>query len=337
MVYALWRKRKIEISVIIPAYNVQAYLKRCLDSLCKQTFDDFELLLIDDGSTDQTFFTAQTFLCKFKNFKIYKRPNSGVSNSRNFGIKHAKGKYLFFLDADDSIEADTLELIHKKISLTNSDSIFVDYNIVDETRKTVQKRKLHFFEEQFPDKTVTGREALLLLFKMKISHWSWEVVAKRSVYIGNSVFFPSEQRYGEDFRTTYKLLYFSDNVSFIKKKLYNYTQRSGSAMHTPKASDSFDYLETIADIDKFIFLHDKKLLKQSAFYEIPRLINAYSILCKFQNKKNYSSQLRFIKKLLIRKILSSTGKWHLSGRDKLKAVLICLGVLPILYRMKFTG
>ena len=96
------------ISVIVPVYNTQKYIVRCLECLTKQTLKDIEVIMIDDGSTDESGEICDKYAGKYNNFKVFHKQNGGVSTARNLGIKNVSGKYIFFLDSDDWIEPDYL-------------------------------------------------------------------------------------------------------------------------------------------------------------------------------------------------------------------------------------
>lgn len=328
--------KKRLISIIIPAYNVEKYLSICLTSIIRQNTMELEILVIDDGSTDNTSKIATNYQTKYSNIRVITQRNQGVSQARNTGIKEACGEYLFFIDADDQLLPNAIKKIKEKISAVNSDTIMINYQLADENGNIISKSELRFFEEDFPVNPVSGHEALKLLFEMKISHWSWEVISKKDVYLENEVFFPVGQRYGEDFRTTFRILFFSDRVSFIHDYIYQYAQVSNSAMHTPRLSDSVDYMSTIAIIDKFVKKNIPEYSQLSIGYEIPRLINAYSITCKNKETTVEVVKLRTeIKRLLFIKLKQIKNWGTVSIRDRVKIVLIRFNLLSSIYKIYF--
>ena len=110
-------------SIVLPIYNVEKYLAECLKSIEKQSYSSFEVLCINDGSTDNSLEIASKFSLKDKRFKLFNQKNSGVSVARNRGIKEANGKYILFVDSDDWIEQDTLKKIHEDIQAHDSDIV----------------------------------------------------------------------------------------------------------------------------------------------------------------------------------------------------------------------
>ncbi|MDW7761967.1 MAG: glycosyltransferase family 2 protein [Acidobacteriota bacterium] len=128
-----------KISIIVPAYNVQAYLKQCLDSLINQTFLDMEIILLNDGSTDDTPKICDRYALKDQRIRIIHKKNSGLSDTRNQGIEYATGKYIMFVDADDWIERNTCEIAYKTAVETDVDVLLWSY-IREHRRRSIKKR-----------------------------------------------------------------------------------------------------------------------------------------------------------------------------------------------------
>ena len=117
----------VKVSIITPVYNVEECIERCIDSVINQTYKDFELLLIDDGSKDKSIHIAKSLLEKTDiNYKIITQNNSGVSAARNRGIEEASGEYITFLDSDDYVDSRFVELMYKKAETTKCDVVFCD-------------------------------------------------------------------------------------------------------------------------------------------------------------------------------------------------------------------
>jgi len=114
-------------SVIVPVYKVEEYLEACVESVLNQTFSDFELILVDDGSPDRCPMMCDEYAKKDNRIKVVHKPNGGLASARQAGIKAAKGDYVFNLDSDDKIENDTLESAYKIISETNCDIVSFSY------------------------------------------------------------------------------------------------------------------------------------------------------------------------------------------------------------------
>lgn len=126
---------KISASIIVPIYNVEKYLAECLDSLERQTLDDIEIIMVNDGSTDNSGDIAKTYAAQNENFCLINRENGGLSAARNSGLDVARGEYVYFLDSDDFLADDAIEKLYKKAKAENLDQLrFVAYTFEDGTK-----------------------------------------------------------------------------------------------------------------------------------------------------------------------------------------------------------
>ena len=130
------------ISVIVPVYNVENYLEKCLYSLLNQTYSNIQIVLIDDGSTDKSGKICDSYLEKDKRIVVYHTSNRGVSSARNLGLANSKGKYIYFLDPDDYLEVDALEKLHDHIEKFATDLVQCSYykNYLDKKSEVVHSR-----------------------------------------------------------------------------------------------------------------------------------------------------------------------------------------------------
>ncbi len=117
----------MKVSVIVPIYNVEKYLRKSLDSLANQTINDYEVILVNDGSTDNSQSIIDEYVEKYSVFKGFKKENGGMSSARNFGLKYAKGEYIAFVDSDDFVELNFLEKLYDKAKKDKSDVVICDY------------------------------------------------------------------------------------------------------------------------------------------------------------------------------------------------------------------
>ena len=127
-----------KISVIIPVYNVEQYLEKCLDSILNQTYKNIEIILVNDGSIDKSGLICDEYSRKYNNIKVFHKENGGVSSARNLGIDNATGQYLAFIDPDDYIDANMYEILVEKIVETNSDIAMCSFVYVKENENIVE-------------------------------------------------------------------------------------------------------------------------------------------------------------------------------------------------------
>ncbi len=214
-----------EISIIIPVYNVQDYLEKCLDSVKNQTFKNWEAICVNDGSTDNSLEILQQYAEKDERFVIINQENDGVSSARNNGLNSARGKYIMFLDSDDFIHPQCMEIAHKTIIDTDSDVCDFQLTKVLETEEILYKKfsevvEGHVIEE--PLKRIIQGEADkgLLNFCKKIYKAE---IAKKNVFSPINV--------GEDVLYTFQSLNICKKISTIPNCFLFYVQRENSISH----------------------------------------------------------------------------------------------------------
>ena len=232
------------VSVIVPLYNVENYIEKCLQTLVGQTLDDIEIILVNDGSKDRSKIVVDKFLKQYPEKIVYlEKENGGLSDARNYAIPYAKGEYIAFLDSDDYVEKtmykDMYELAKKE------DSDMVECN----------------FYWEYPDKkkedvgiVYNGKKEML----EKIRVVAWNKLIRKEVLEKSKVLFPKGLRY-EDVEFTYKLIPYLDKISFLKKPCVHYIQREGSISNNQneRNKEIFDVLEHVIDFYKENNLYDE--------------------------------------------------------------------------------
>ena len=129
----------IKVSVIVPVYNVEKYLEKCLDSLVNQTLKEIEIIIVNDGSPDNSHKIIDKYTKKYKNIKAYLKENGGLSDARNYGLKKASGEYIAFLDSDDFVKEDMYQKMYEKAKSGNFDMIVCDLNYKSENSSVIQR------------------------------------------------------------------------------------------------------------------------------------------------------------------------------------------------------
>lgn len=223
------------ISIIVPIYNLENYIYRCLQSILGQTYTNFECLLIDDGSTDNSSKICDDFTLKDSRITVVHKKNEGVSIARNTGICVAKGEYICFLDGDDWYEPSLLEEAVYKIMETNSNVIMWGINFYDGDRiykKVVNKNdkleidQIDFFPEWF--------------------NAPWTKIIKKTFLEENKISFPENISMAEDMYFSYKCFSKLESIFFINKPLYNYyNMRQDSACNTMNKKKVMDEIKCI--------------------------------------------------------------------------------------------
>lgn len=216
----------MEISIIVPIYNVEKYIFKCLESIVNQSFTDFEVILVDDGSTDNSSIICNKFVTEDSRFKYFYKNNGGLSDARNYGLNYAKGKYVVFIDSDDFIEKKYLEILYKEIKGTCSDICICSFYTVDS-----QGNKLRTIGVS-DNESVTGKELIRNHFKKGgnvADIVAWNKIYLRKIF--NTIRYPYG-RYFEDEFIFVPLFWQAKRVTCINIPLYDYVQRKGSIIQT---------------------------------------------------------------------------------------------------------
>lgn len=218
--------KDVTISIIIPCYNVEKYISRTVESIKKQEKINFEVIFINDGSTDNTLKVLKEALkgASF-NYNIIEKANEGVSASRNIGIRKAKGKYVYFLDGDDTINSDLSIVIEEEIQATDCDIYYFGYDHVDINNNILKPVDQLF---KYSDDTLVGPEAALKMLKGEIFINSINGVYRLELLIRHDLEYTLGMKVSEDEEFINKAVYHAKKVKAIKKLLAHYLKRSGA-------------------------------------------------------------------------------------------------------------
>jgi Glycosyltransferases involved in cell wall biogenesis len=179
----------VKVSVVLPVYNGEAYLEECLKSIIDQTLRDIEIICVDDGSKDGSFEIMNTFMASDSRIKVFKQENSGAGVARNFGLKHATGKYLSFLDADDFFEPDMLEKAYVKMEETNSDVLIFGGNRYDDTKKEYIQMEYSVKKDKLPSNNpFVYSDVSDYIFTFSVG-WAWDKIFRRELILEKGIEF----------------------------------------------------------------------------------------------------------------------------------------------------
>lgn len=305
------------ISVIIPIYNVAEYLDKCIKSVLSQTYIDFELLLIDDGSTDESADICKNACEQDDRIRYFYKENGGLSDARNFGLKHIRGEYVSFIDSDDWVESTYLEYLFNAIKINDSDMSTCIY-MLRQDGKAIPWKTL-----PSEPRVLSGREALISLLSADAINVSSNGKLLRSSLF-EDICFPCGKHF-EDVGTTYKLIQKSKTVAVGGAPLYNYFMRSNSITHSSN-SRIFDRFE----LAKYAYLDlqsdDWEINDSAEYYYINHSLSVLHS-CNLKDKAQKEKAIRIKKEILQHKsnILLSG---YASRRDKIALYILSLG-LPI--------
>ncbi|MDE5885512.1 MAG: glycosyltransferase [Oscillospiraceae bacterium] len=235
---------EVKISVIVPIYNVETYLPRCIDSVLAQSFRNFELLLIDDGATDSSGKICDEYVKKDERIHVFHKKNGGPSDARNYGIEKAEGEYLTFIDPDDYIAANYLEVLYQMLTSQDADISIVCSQLVTDMNADTG------IMEMMPVYTVDSQEAIRrMLTRDPYGVAVWGKLYVRSLF--DDIRFPVGRLY-EDMLTSPYVFANCHRVAYTKMPMYFYYQRTESTMNRPIREQDFQAFDGLREIIKFV-------------------------------------------------------------------------------------
>ena len=331
------------LSIVVPAYNVQNYLQECLDSVVRQNNNEIEIVLVNDGSTDRTDDICKSYSRKYKNIHYFSKENGGLSSARNYGIDHAEGLYVSFLDADDFLPDGCIEKIIRYIEGANYDVIFGLYNNYYESENKTEPCGYNLSASKMDQKLGSG--LIDYLISDRIYDWyAWLMIVKKDFITQKDLYFDVGYNF-EDVRWTPKVFMEAESVGYINAPIYVYRKnRIGSITTTFSAKNLhdklavFDYIESFAEhynvsdsLKLKMFanvanlyvsaLFDSWYMSRSERIECIDFLSKYAYILKSSSRK-YHNLLYVVSRVTGIKILSYVlylrAKWV---RRKIKNVL----------------
>ncbi|MBQ8543630.1 MAG: glycosyltransferase [Alistipes sp.] len=255
-----------KISVIVPIYKAEKYLRRCVDSILAQTFADFEVLLVDDGSPDRSGKICDEYAAMDSRVRVFHKENAGVSCARNLGIEKACGEYTIHADPDDWIEPSMLAELYSKAKSDDADMVICDFYVEYESKQN--------YKEQRP-LSLENEKILKQVLDGSIHGALWNKIIKRNCYIANNICIPPEMSLWEDRYVVTRLLMSDIKVAYLNSAFYHYDSYSNSnsivRSTSLKSLNSqiyfIDYFEKCLDVNKYSreFYLMKSCTKDRAF------------------------------------------------------------------------
>lgn len=310
------------VSVIVPIYNVEKFLKECLYSIVSQTYKNLEIILIDDGSSDDSGKIADEFLSDRRVIVKHKK-NGGLSDARNFGLKISKGKYVCFVDSDDVLDYRYVEILYQNIKKHNANIAICNFEkFVDYYNETVLDMECKIY---------SSYEYFKSILCLKNNTYATSCIIERSVI--KNILFPVGVLY-EDMGTMYKIYYNSTRIVVNNSKLYKYRIRENSIVSKYNAKYTKDYLNNCLEMCNFI----EKSYFDLSYYTRQFMCNAYtyaigSALDCRDDLKIYQSELK--------KIIKGVKVRDVEFSKKIKIILfkvnIKLGTFFLQFKRKIKG
>ncbi|MFI7846647.1 glycosyltransferase family 2 protein [Dorea amylophila] len=260
------------LSIIIPVYNAEKYIKKCMDSILCQSFKNFEILLIDDGSKDSSGKICDEYAKTDERVKVYHIENGGPSRARNFGIKKAKGTYIEFVDADDQLISGALEKLYVFAKENNPEIIIANTQVVTANEGI---KDILSIEEQDEMEIKTYLKTLNTTRKAILLHYIWNKWYKRELIVNNEIFFDENERLGEDFLFNCELVNKSTQIFGADIMLYKYYKRDNGSLSGKYIENELSRRRKMDSA--FLNLYENKNLKEECYDLIVSMIGSITL------------------------------------------------------------
>lgn len=297
------------ISVIVPIYNVEKYLSKCVDSIINQTYKNLEIILVDDGSPDNCPKICDEYAKQDSRIKVINKENGGLSDARNAGMKVATGEYVSFIDSDDYISDDFIETLYTTMKTENSDIVECDIvKFEDGTTPVIEKENCEI------NSFSTEKGLSLLIAENKFHQHVWNKLYKSEI----SLKIPFEKgKLNEDEFWTYQIFGQAEKVTQINKSMYFYLQRSGSIMGEGFNLRRLDALEAKAERQNYIEANFPNLEKQAKTDLFATCIFMCQSAMKFLKGKEKKQAKNVIKKYVDKNRLDKEDLTLISEKSRM--------------------
>ncbi|WP_347116174.1 glycosyltransferase [Streptococcus thermophilus] len=315
-------KKDVLLTVVIPVYNVEKYLKRCVESVLVQEWHNYDILLVDDGSTDSSPQICDDYAKVYDFISVIHKKNEGLSAARNTGISNAKGEYVYFPDSDDWIEPNTFSDLAEVIE---SDQ----YDIISFNREFVKSEYDIIKSDSKRTKRLTGKEALIDMFSYGfVTSFPNDKIYRKALFTKNTIQFPVGKYY-EDLGTNYKLFLAAKNVFATNQKYYHYLIDNPDSItqswNEQKFSNIFEFYKDIFYSDFVRSRLNQEELQISQLYYVNGLTHILASLYKSKLDKEYIDITNEVKQELLKNSVSLSQ--IKDQPNKLKYILFRLKIL----------
>lgn len=307
-----------KVSIIVPIYNDEKYIKQCLDSILEQTYTNIELIIINDGSTDNSQNIIEEYKNKFLEIKIINQPNSGVSYARNIGLNNATGEYIMFVDSDDIIAKDYIKQMMDILKKNDLDIIKSSFKKFKENPN--KYTNISFYKEHY--KIINKNEINKIFIETTNFNSSCMQLINKKIIDNNKITFENNIGFAEDFLFTYKVFQLANRIGYINNNGYLCRENINSNSRTGKIEKQIkNCLDTI---QAYKILYNEKNIEEVSnkiLLHITYLIRTISI--KDINYKNFKNQLCQLFDTNLWKNFKN-NKFKIKNKKKMNEILGCL-------------
>lgn len=277
-------KKDVLLTVVIPVYNVEKYLKRCIESILIQEWKNYDILLVDDGSIDNSPQICDDYAKAYDFISVIHKKNGGLSAARNTGISHAEGEYVYFPDSDDWIEPDTFIALAEVVESQK-------FDIISFNREFVKGEEDAIVSDSLVTQVFEGKDAFVQMLKHSyITGFANDKIYRKSLFIDNKIMFPSGKYY-EDLGTNYKLFLLSEKVYATNQKYYHYLIDNPDSItqswNEKKFRDMFEFYKEVFYSDFVRSQLNEEELQLLQRYYVSGLIHILASLYKSKLCKQY--------------------------------------------------
>lgn len=322
------------ISVIIPVYNIENYLSRCIESILNQTYKNWEAIFINDGSTDNSLNILEKYQKKDNRIKIINKKNEGSGAARNDGIENSNGEYIAFLDSDDWYENNFLEKLYKNLKENNSDIAMCNPKMVYENPQKNKNINTYSFENIELKK---NPKQILGILGMPVV---WNKLYKKDIIVKNNIRFPNYS-FAEDVEFLYKTFLYANKISKVEEYLYNYYQREDSATKKVKVEAVEQVYKVLENIENFVKNKFTNKIEIFYLYKIQFIYSvSITLLSKIKEDKYLKNKINqknnyAVKNISKNLILKNKKILIYYIAIKLKKILVISKLILILKRKKY--
>ena len=272
------------LTVVIPVYNVEKYLNRCIESILLQEWKNYDILLVDDGSTDHSPQICDDYVKAYDFISVIHKENGGLSEARNTGISHAKGEYVYFPDSDDWIEPDTFIALAEALESQ-------DFDIISFNREFVKGEEAAIVSEPEVTQVFEGKDAFVQMLKHRyITGFANDKIYRKSLFMDRDILFP-RGKYYEDLGTNYKLFLSAKKVYATNQKYYHYLIDNPDSItqswNEKKFRDMFGFYKEVFYSDFVRSRLNQEELHISQLYYVNGLTHILASLYKAKLHKHY--------------------------------------------------
>lgn len=312
------------LSIVIAAYNVDRFIEKCVISCNNQNLnnEDYEILVINDGSNDDTLLKIKQLSLKIFNLVFISQPNGGLGAARNTGLSYAKGEYIWFIDGDDFLQENCLQKIVDKIKINKLDILFLNYAIIDKDYKLINSsaNKIEFEKE-----IISGGEFYEEFFSKS---YTWLYIFRKSIFLQNDIKF-MEKINMQDSEILPKIMIYSKKISYLNSVSYYYYQQENSFTNSKEGEKRYNYFLSIIKVKNSLIVSMNETKEKNILISngIEKKIKSLDLIV-FNHLIYFKYETIWFKKII--KLLKANDFFPVKNINGLKKNLIkwCLNNFP---------